>query len=86
MDVSTGAVLVSAIGAAVAVYAIHSIGRGKDRDSKVKHDEFKAALEPGHREAMTKIAANRDIEIAKATKKEPSPVIDGTATRQLAND
>ena len=83
MEVSTAVVLIAAIAAAVTTYAIFSVKRGADRDSKVKHEEFKANLQPTHLERMASIAASRDAEIAKATKKEPSPMFDGTATRQI---
>lgn len=75
MDVMTGWVMMAVLGAAIAVYAIYKGAEGAADERQIKHKEFEARLQPEHQEAMAKVMATRDAEIAKATKKEPAPVI-----------
>ncbi len=81
MDQPTAAVLIVVIGAVVIFYAINRVNAGKNNERRIKHDEFMSALQPGHVERMATIAAGRDAAIATATKKEPSPTLEGQAAR-----
>lgn len=81
MSYAGAIVCVAAVGGLVAVYAIFCATRGATEERRCKHEEFKLALEPGHRETMAKIGATRDTEIAKYTAKPPSQQIEGRAIR-----
>lgn len=78
MDYATAAFLIAIIIGSVAGYAIMRVSNGATRDRELRHKEFTAQLEPLHLERMATIGANRDAEIAKATRKDPMP-----ASRQI---
>lgn len=87
MEYTTAAVAIVVIGALVIAYLINRVNSGQSSERMIKHQEFLKTLEPNHAVRMAEITANRDIEIAKVTKKEPEPttVIQGEAHR-IGND
>jgi hypothetical protein len=76
MDSVTGAVIIAAMVCSVIVYAIYRNERRGADERRIQHDEFKARLQPSHEQAMLKILADRDAEIAKATKSAPAPMLE----------
>lgn len=71
LDTTATVVIVAMIVTCVA-YGLTLLANGRSADRKKQHEEYKMRLPLDHEETMIKVAANRDIEITKATKKEPS--------------
>lgn len=86
MEFTTAMVLIALIAATVVVIGIYSMRAGASQERKIKHEEFKASLEPTHRERMASLAATRDAEIAKYTQKAPAPTLEGEGTRRIGSE
>lgn len=76
MDYMTGMVVIVAMIVGCVVYGLTLLAKGKASERQIRHTEYNSRLPLDHTESMLKIAANRDIEVAKATKKEPVKVIE----------
>lgn len=74
-------VIVFAIIGVTVMFITTRVNASKDYQRKLNHQEFEARLNLEHEETMAKVLSNRDIEIAKATHKEPSTTLDGNAKR-----
>ena len=76
MTYETAVVIVVFMIVLCVAYGLTLLARGNSSERKMKHAEFNAKLPLDHEEDLLKIAANRDVEIAKATRKEPMRTIE----------
>ena len=76
MDWPLAAVAIVAIVTTGVGYVVYTTRRAAKENRAVSHIEFDASLEPTHRERMASIAAQRDAEIAKATRRDPVKTIE----------